>query len=164
MKSITLVTDGSCLGNPGPGGWACIIRSVDTETELTGGEPQTTNNRMELAAVIAGLSKLEERCIVEVITDSRYVVDGMTKHLNGWKRNGWRISKGGAVKNQDLWERLAALAQTQDLKWTWVRGHANSPDQNRCDGLARGAAGHQQALVENGMSSAPAEKATCATR
>jgi ribonuclease HI len=164
MRNITLVTDGSCLGNPGPGGWACILRSVDTETELTGGEPHTTNNRMELTAVIAGLSELKECCVVEVVTDSRYVVDGMTKYLDGWKRNGWRSSKGDAVKNHDLWERLAAVAQTHDVKWTWVRGHANSPDQNRCDGLARGAAGHHQALVENGMSSASAETVTWGTR
>jgi ribonuclease HI len=140
MKQIVLVTDGSCLGNPGPGGWAYILRYGSHVREMTGADPHTTNNRMELSAAVEGLRALKERCAVEVITDSEYVKNGITKWLAGWKRRNWRKADGQPVLNQDLWQALEQQAARHDIVWKWTKGHADHDDNNRCDELAREAA------------------------
>jgi ribonuclease HI len=136
MKRVQLITDGACSGNPGPGGWAAILRYGDKAKELFGSEPQTTNNRMELMAAVEGLNALRESCIVEVVTDSQYVKNGITTWIAGWKRNGWKTSDKKPVKNQDLWEALDAAVQRHQVEWTWTKGHADHPDNNRADELA----------------------------
>ena len=138
--NLQIITDGSCLGNPGPGGWACIIRWDGGERELTGSEVQTTNNRMELTAAIRGLESVHEPAVVEVVTDSQYVLRGITEYISRWKQNGWRTSAGAPIANQDLWLRLDELVRSHTVRWTWIKGHANHADQNRCDGLALAAA------------------------
>jgi ribonuclease HI len=140
MKSVTLITDGSCLGNPGPGGWAAILRFADHYKELWGSERQTTNNRMELMAVIASLDTLKERCEVAVEIDSQYVKNGITTWIHNWKRRGWITSAKKPVKNVDLWKRLDEAVARHDMKWKWVKGHADHGGNNRCDELAREAA------------------------
>ncbi|MCC7339513.1 MAG: ribonuclease HI [Bryobacterales bacterium] len=140
MKQVTLVTDGSCLGNPGPGGWAYILRFGSRVKEATGGDAHTTNNRMELSAAVEGLRALKESCAVELITDSEYVKNGITKWIDGWKRRNWRKSDGGAVLNVDLWQALEAEAGRHRIDWKWTKGHADHEDNNRCDELAREAA------------------------
>lgn len=140
MKQVTLVTDGSCLGNPGPGGWAFILRFGPHRKEVTGHEPQTTNNRMELTAAVEGLRALKESCQVELITDSEYVKNGITKWLEGWKRRNWRKADGEPVLNVDLWKALEAEAGRHRIDWQWTKGHADHEDNNRCDELARDAA------------------------
>ena len=140
MKSVTLITDGSCLGNPGPGGWAAILRFADQSRELWGSEQQTTNNRMELMAVIASPDTLKERCEVAVEIDSQYVKNGITTWIHNWKRRGWITSAKKPVKNVDLWKRLDEAVARHDMKWKWVKGHADHGDNNRCDELAREAA------------------------
>ena len=140
MKQIILFTDGSCLGNPGPGGWACLLRCGSVETEISGTEVHTTNNRMELQAVIAGLSALKEPCGVRVVTDSQYVQRAMTQHLHRWIARGWRNSRGVPVSNRDLWEALLRESSRHQVMWTWIRGHRASAEQNRCDELAQAAA------------------------
>ena len=140
MKRIILFTDGSCLGNPGAGGWACLLRWGSVEREISGAEPNTTNNRMELRAVIAGLAALKEQCAVKVVTDSQYAQRAMTKHLARWAASGWRNSRGVPVANRDLWERLVHESRRHHVNWTWVRGHGASAEQNRCDQLAQTAA------------------------
>lgn len=140
MKQVMLFTDGSCLGNPGRGGWACLLRCGSVEKELSGAEADTTNNRMELQAVIAGLSALKEPCAVRVVTDSQYVQRSMTEHLVRWMRAGWRNSRGAPVANRDLWETLVRASSRHQVSWTWVRGHGASAEQNRCDELAQAAA------------------------
>ncbi len=140
MKSVRLITDGSCLGNPGPGGWAAILRFGDQSRELWGSEQQTTNNRMELMAVIASLDTLKERCEVAVEIDSQYVKNGITTWIHNWKRRGWITSAKKPVKNVDLWKRLDEAVWRHDMKWKWVKGHAAHGDNNRCDDLAREAA------------------------
>ena len=140
MKRVMLFTDGSCLGKPGPGGWACLLRCGSVERELSGAEADTTNNRMELQAVIAGLTALKERCTVRVVTDSQYVQRGMTRYLARWARAGWRSSRGEPVANRDLWEALVHQSSRHEVTWTWVRGHGASAEQNRCDHLAQSAA------------------------
>jgi len=137
LKEVTLFTDGSCLGNPGPGGWACILRYGKYERILQGGELRTTNNRMELSAAIFGLRMLTEKCSVTVTTDSRYLQQGMTAHLVRWRSRGWLNSRGEAIANRDLWEQLASVADQHETKWRWVRGHGSDPDQDRCDVLAQ---------------------------
>jgi ribonuclease HI len=144
MKRVRLVTDGSCLGNPGRGGWAAILRFGDRKKELWGCDPQTTNNRMEMSAVLRGLQALKEPCQVEIEIDSEYVKNGITKWLAGWKRNGWRTASKSAVKNQDLWQQLDAELTKHKVEWTWVKGHAGHEDNNRCDELARNAAAAQR--------------------
>jgi ribonuclease HI len=136
MKRVQLITDGACIGNPGPGGWACILRYNGHRREFSGGEPATTNNRMELRAAIEGLRALREPCEVEVVTDSEYVKNGITKWIHGWKRNGWHTSSKKPVVNQDLWNELDQLASSHQVQWTWTKGHANHDDNNRCDELA----------------------------
>jgi ribonuclease HI len=143
MKRVQLITDGACLGNPGPGGWACILRSGEKSKEMFGSEPHTTNNRMELMAAIEGLKALKEPCEVEVVTDSQYVKNGITTWIKGWKRNGWKTAAKKPVVNQDLWEELDDLVQKHTMAWTWTKGHADHPDNNRCDELATTAAREQ---------------------
>jgi len=140
MKQVEIHTDGACLGNPGPGGWAALLRYHDSERELTGAEPETTNNRMELAAAINALEALLEPCQVVLYTDSQYVQKGISEWLAGWKRKGWRTAGGTAVKNADLWQRLERACHTHRIEWRWVRGHSGNVDNERVDVLARNAA------------------------
>ncbi len=140
MKQVKLITDGACLGNPGPGGWAAILRYNHHTRELDGSCPQTTNNRMELTAAIEGLKALKEPCEVELVTDSQYLMNGITKWINGWKRRGWLTAEKKPVLNQDLWTALDALASRHHIHWTWTRGHATHEDNNRADLLATTAA------------------------
>ena len=140
MKRVTLITDGACVGNPGPGGWAYILRYGGHTREVSGSEPDTTNNRMELRAAIEGIRALREPCEVEVITDSEYLKNGITKWIHGWKRNGWRTASKKPVVNQDLWTELDELVSTHRVEWTWTKGHADHGDNNRCDELATAAA------------------------
>jgi len=140
VKQIILFTDGSCLGNPGPGGWACLLRWGSVDKELFGAQFDTTNNRMELQAVIAGLSALKEPAKVRVVTDSQYVQRGMTQYLSRWVQNSWRNSKGVPVANRELWEALQRESSRHAVTWTWIRGHGASAEQNRCDELAQAAA------------------------
>ena len=143
MKHVQLITDGSCIGNPGKGGWACILRYGDHKRELFGCDPTTTNNRMELTAAIEGLAKLKEKCSVEIVTDSEYVKNGMTKWIHGWKQRGWKTAEKKPVVNQDLWVKLDELVNAHSLEWTWTKGHASHNDNNRCDELAQRAAREQ---------------------
>lgn len=139
MKRVDLFTDGACSGNPGPGGWGALLRYGGHEKELSGGEPQTTNNRMELKAVIEGLRAIKGRCDVTIHTDSQYVMKGVTLYLENWKRRGWRTSDKKDVKNIDLWQELDALLPLHALHWVWVRGHSGHVENERVDELARGA-------------------------
>ncbi len=143
MKQVQLVTDGSCLGNPGKGGWACILRYGEHKRELFGYEPHTTNNRMEITAAIEGLKRLKESCSIEIITDSNYLKNGITSWVHGWKRNGWKTADKKPVVNQDLWMVLDDLVIRHQIDWTWTKGHAVHEDNNRCDELARRAAEEQ---------------------
>jgi ribonuclease HI len=141
MKQVYLITDGACIGNPGPGGWACILRYHGHEKELVGHEAHTTNNRMELRAVIEGLKALREPCQVTVTTDSQYVRKGITEWLQGWKEKGWRKSRKGRsgskeVLNKDLWLELEKATERHVVVWEWVKGHAGHEDNVRCDRLA----------------------------
>lgn len=134
-----MATDGACRGNPGPGGWAAILRAGDREKVLTGAEPRTTNNRMELTAALAALEELSRPAGVTIETDSRYLVDGMTKWLAGWKRNGWRTADRKPVRNADLWMALDRAAAPHAIRWQWVRGHAGHALNERADALANAA-------------------------
>jgi ribonuclease HI len=136
MKSVELITDGACLGNPGPGGWAAILRYGERRKELYGSEPLTTNNRMELRAAVEGLRALKEPCRVTVTTDSQYLKNGITSWIERWKRNGWRTAARKPVANQDLWRELDELTRRHRVRWQWTRGHAAHADNNRCDELA----------------------------
>ena len=137
MKTVTLYTDGACSGNPGPGGWGAILEYQGIEKEFSGGESCTTNNRMELTAVIAGLSALKEPCIVELYSDSKYVIDGLSKGwAAGWQKNGWRKADKKPALNPDLWEKLLDLVAMHQVRYHWVKGHAENPKNNRCDELA----------------------------
>jgi ribonuclease HI len=143
MKTVKLFTDGACLGNPGPGGWACILQYRDINREMWGSEAHTTNNRMELTAAVRGLEALKERCDVEVVTDSEYLKNGITVWVQNWKRNGWLTSAKKPVVNQDLWEELDELNARHQTRWSWTKGHASHPENNRCDELATRAAREQ---------------------
>ena len=136
---VELFADGACSGNPGPGGWGVLLRCRGVVRELSGGELQTTNNRMELQGVIAGLSALKKPCHVAVTTDSQYVKNGMTTWIHGWKKNGFRTSSGHPVKNEDLWRDLDRLAALHEISWSWVKGHDGHPENERVDLLARNA-------------------------
>lgn len=136
LPDVTLITDGACKGNPGPGGWGALLRSGDKERELFGGAPQTTNNRMELQAVIEGLNVLKKACAVTIVTDSQYVKNGVESWMANWKRRGWRTASGSPVANQDLWQALDAAMAPHQLRWEWVRGHSGHPDNERADRLA----------------------------
>ncbi|MEL7310039.1 MAG: ribonuclease HI [Pseudomonadota bacterium] len=133
---VTIYTDGACRGNPGPGGWGALLQSGEHERELCGGEPETTNNRMELRAAIEALNALRRACDVDLYTDSVYVREGITKWLSGWKARGWKTAAKKPVKNQDLWEALDSAAQRHVIEWHWVKGHAGIPGNERADSLA----------------------------
>lgn len=133
---MEIYADGACRGNPGPGGWGVLLRARGRERELFGSEPATTNNRMELVAVIRALEALRRRCAVRVYTDSQYVQKGISEWIRDWKRRGWRTAAKQPVKNADLWHQLDALAQGHDIEWHWVRGHAGHAENERADALA----------------------------
>ena len=137
MTDVTIYTDGACSGNPGPGGWGAILMHGGTRKELSGGESETTNNRMELQAAIEALNALKRPCKVALYTDSVYVRDGITKWIKGWQRNGWRTAAKKPVKNTELWQALQAALQPHDIDWHWVKGHAGHPENERADELAR---------------------------
>ncbi len=136
---VTVHTDGACSGNPGPGGWGAILGFGDHEKELKGGEPHTTNNRMELMAAIAALEALKRPCVVDLYTDSQYLRDGILQWIKKWKANGWRTADKKPVKNVDLWQRLEEALKRHTVRWHWVRGHAGHPMNERADQLARDA-------------------------
>ena len=136
-KYVEIFTDGACSGNPGPGGWGVVLRFGAHEKELSGGEKETTNNRMELTAAIMGLSALKESCDVRLVTDSKYVADGITKGwAKSWKQNGWRKADKKPALNTDLWDKLLELIETHNVTIEWVKGHAGHPENERCDKLA----------------------------
>jgi ribonuclease HI len=137
MSRVVIHTDGACSGNPGPGGWGAIIRDGDKITEMKGGEPATTNNRMELLAAISALEALPDGTPAELHTDSQYLRDGITQWMKNWKKNGWRTSDKKPVKNIDLWKQLEAAAERHQVAWHWVRGHVGHDENERADELAR---------------------------
>jgi len=143
MKKVELITDGACIGNPGPGGWACVLRFGQHTKEMFGCEAQTTNNRMELTAAIKGLAALNEACEVTITTDSEYVKNGITQWIHGWKRKGWVKADKSPVLNRDLWIALDEQVTRHTTKWQWTKGHADHADNNRCDELATRAARDQ---------------------
>ena len=147
MKFVELFTDGACSGNPGPGGWGAVLRYNGREKELSGGEKETTNNRMELTAAIMGLAALKEPCEVRLVTDSKYVADGITKGwAESWRKNNWRKADKKPALNPDLWEKLLDLIKEHDVTIDWVKGHAGHPENERCDRLA---VAYYQKLQEN---------------
>ena len=135
-RAVVMYADGACKGNPGPGGWGVLIQSAGLEKEMFGGEPQTTNNRMELTAVIEGLLSLEDGSKVRVYTDSQYVQKGISEWIHGWKRRGWLTADKKPVKNVDLWKKLDETARAHQVEWHWVKGHAGHPENERADALA----------------------------
>lgn len=134
--AVTIYTDGACKGNPGPGGWGALLVLGNREKELFGGEPATTNNRMEMTAVIRALETLKRECEVDLYTDSQYVKNGIQSWIHGWKKNGWKTSDRKPVKNADLWHEIDALAARHKVRWHWVKGHAEHPGNERADALA----------------------------
>ena len=136
-NTVLVYTDGACSGNPGPGGWGVILHFAGSEKELSGGEANTTNNRMELTAAISALNALKRTCDVKVYTDSSYVKDGITKWIHGWKKNGWKTAARKPVKNAELWQQLLDALATHKVEWHWVKGHAGHPENERADELAR---------------------------
>jgi ribonuclease HI len=148
LQKVELFTDGACLGNPGPGGWAALLRAGTREKALVGAEAMTTNNRMELMAAIAGIEALKRACTVAVTTDSQYVRRGVEEWMPRWKANGWKTSDKQPVKNRDLWERLDAALASHDVRWHWVKGHAGHAENERVDALAREAAEAIKATLE----------------
>jgi ribonuclease HI len=140
LTPVQIFTDGACKGNPGPGGWGALIRHGTTEKELSGGEAMTTNNRMELTAAVQALSALTRPCTVTLSTDSRYVMDGLTKWIIGWQKNGWKTADKKPVKNAELWQALLAATKPHRIKWEWVKGHAGHAENERVDRLASDAA------------------------
>lgn len=142
LTKVTIYTDGACSGNPGPGGWGALLRFGKHDKELSGGELETTNNRMELTAAIKALRALNRPCQVEFYTDSEYLRKGITEWINNWKRRGWKTAGKKPVKNQDLWRKLDASIQEHQINWHWVRGHAGQRENERVDQLARAAIPH----------------------
>lgn len=140
LPLVEIATDGACKGNPGPGGWGALMRFGGTEKELSGSENPSTNNRMELMAAIRALEALKKPCRVKLSTDSRYVMDGLTKWIHGWRKNGWKTADRKPVKNAELWQRLLDAAAPHRIEWLWVKGHAGHPDNERADKLASDAA------------------------
>ena len=140
MTEVEIFTDGACKGNPGPGGWGAVIRSGAAEKDLSGGEPLTTNNRMELLAAIRALEALKRPCKVALWTDSNYVRDGITKWIHGWQKNGWKTADRKPVKNAELWQELIDAAAPHRIEWHWVKGHSGHPENDRADKLACDAA------------------------
>jgi ribonuclease HI len=137
MKQVTIYTDGACSGNPGPGGWGAWMRCGEVERELSGGEANTTNNRMEMMAAIEALNALKEPCSVDLYTDSQYVKNGITQWIEGWQRNGWKNAQKQPVKNADLWQALLTARARHEVRWHWVRGHDGNAGNERADTLAR---------------------------
>jgi ribonuclease HI len=137
VTEVVIYTDGACSGNPGPGGWGVVLQGAGREKELYGGDAQTTNNRMELMAAIQALEALQRPATVTLYTDSKYLLDGITKWIHGWQRNGWLTSAKKPVKNDDLWRRLSAAMSPHEIDWKWVKGHAGDPGNERADELAR---------------------------
>ncbi|MEA2103407.1 MAG: ribonuclease HI [Candidatus Cloacimonadota bacterium] len=137
MKKIKIFTDGACSGNPGPGGWGAILKHNDHSKRISGYSPKTTNNQMELTAVIKALEKLKESCDIEIYSDSKYVIQGMSAWIFSWKKRGWKNSKKETVKNMDLWKKLDKLSNKHNVKWNWVKGHDGHPENEECDKLAR---------------------------
>lgn len=150
QQEVEVFTDGSCLGNPGPGGYGAILTYGAHRKELSQGYKRTTNNRMELLAAIVALESLKRPCKVTLTTDSQYVRQGITSWLAGWKRKGWKTASKQPVKNVDLWKRLDAASQQHDVDWKWVKGHSGHPENERCDDLARDAASGSDLLVDEG--------------
>lgn len=150
---VEIFTDGACLGNPGPGGWGALLRLGGHERELAGGEAHTTNNRMEMMAAVAALETLKRPCAVDLHTDSRYLQQGFSQWLAGWRRRGWRTAGGEPVKNQDLWQRLDAAAARHDVRWYWVRGHDGHVENERVDAIASAQARLQAAAARAGAAS-----------
>ncbi len=140
MKHVQIFTDGACKGNPGKGGWGTLLRMGEVEKELSGSERETTNNRMELMAAIKGLEALKQPCQVTLHTDSRYVLDGITKWVFGWQKKGWKTADNKPVKNEDLWRALLAAVRPHKIEWVWVKGHDGHPENERVDKLASDAA------------------------
>ncbi|MDN3646069.1 ribonuclease HI [Pontixanthobacter aestiaquae] len=136
MKRVEIFTDGACKGNPGPGGWGVLLRLGEHEKELSGSDPETTNNRMELTAAIRALEALTEPCEVDLHSDSKYVLDGITKWVHGWKKRGWKNASKKPVRNEDLWHELIAASEPHTMHWHWVKGHSGHPDNERVDKLA----------------------------
>ena len=140
MSDVQIFTDGACKGNPGPGGWGALLRKGETEKELSGAEADTTNNRMEMTAAIEALKALKRPCTVDLYTDSKYLIDGITKWLPGWQKRGWKTADKKPVKNEDLWRELAALNAKHRISWHWVKGHSGHAENERVDRLASDAA------------------------
>ncbi len=140
MKHVEIFTDGACKGNPGPGGWGVLLRIGHHEKEMSGSEPDTTNNRMEMLAAIKALEALNQPCRVTLHTDSKYVLDGITRWVFGWQKNGWKTADRKPVKNADLWQALVAATRPHQVEWVWVRGHDGHPENERVDRLASDAA------------------------
>lgn len=151
MKQVMIFTDGACRGNPGPGGWGAVMRYGSTEKTLFGGEPDTTNNRMELMAAIMALEALTQSCQVVLTTDSRYVMDGITQWMANWKKRGWKTASKQPVKNADLWRRLDAACSKHTIEWQWVKGHSGHPENEKADALAN--RGIDELLQKKGMPS-----------
>jgi ribonuclease HI len=154
-SDVTIFSDGSCLGNPGPGGWAALLRTVSNtqniEKLLVGGAKDTTNNRMELQAALEGLLALKHPCRVEIVTDSNYLVKGMTEWIQGWQKRDWKNSKKKPVENRDLWESLLNASRPHDIRWTWVKGHAGHAENERVDQAAHAEASRQKDSIASGL-------------
>ncbi len=159
LGEVEIFADGACSGNPGPGGWGAILRYRGVEKELSGADPATTNNRMELTAAIAGLEALKRPCRVRLYSDSQYLRDGITKWIHGWKARAWRTADKKPVKNVDLWQRVEAAAQPHQVEWIWVRGHAGHPENERADALAR--AGVARAATGAAVAEEPSTSGNC---
>lgn len=151
MKQISIFTDGSCLGNPGPGGYGAVIKFNHHTKEISQGFKHTTNNRMELLAAVEALNSLTEECNVVLTTDSQYVKNGINQWINNWKRNGWRTANKKPVKNADLWKKLDQAVSQQKVNWKWVKGHSGHPENERCDDLARSAAESTNLIEDTGF-------------
>ena len=164
-ERVTIYTDGACSGNPGPGGWGAILLFRQSEKELSGGEAMTTNNRMEMTAAIEGLNALKRACAVDLYTDSQYVMQGITSWMHNWKRRGWKTADNKPVKNEDLWRALDAAASRHEVRWHWVKGHADDPVNNRVDELAVAAMQpFKTARNGNGGAAAPQSLTPTATK
>lgn len=150
MKKVQIFTDGSCLGNPGPGGYGAVLLFNGHKKEISQGYKHTTNNRMEMLATIAALETLTEKCSVDLTTDSQYVKNGINQWIHNWRKNGWRTSNKKDVKNADLWKQLDSLVNKHQVKWHWVKGHSGHPENERCDELARTAAEGLDLLDDTG--------------
>ena len=148
MKRIAIYTDGACKGNPGPGGWGVLLKKGSREKEMAGGEPDTTNNRMEMMAVIKALEALIEPCEIDLYSDSKYVLDGMTRWIDGWQKRGWVTASKKPVRNADLWHELLRLTAEHKIHWNWVKGHSGHPENERVDQLASDAANEQAAALK----------------